>query len=240
MTLPELDILYEEGPCLVICKPGGLLTQAPPHIDSLDARIRGFIKIRDEKPGRVYLGVPHRLDRPVSGVMVFAKHARAARRLAEQFEGRLVRKIYWAAVEGKTEQEGVWTDYLAKTPNVAHAEIVPEEHPLAKRAVLRYRRLQYCEKRDVSWLEIELETGRMHQIRVQTSARQHAILGDQQYGSNREFGPREDDPRARWIALHARSLRFRHPMTQEMILQQAPLPEYWRELEWDWPEETFR
>ena len=80
------DILYEEGPCLVVAKPGGVLTQAPPGIDSLEVRIKRFLKVRDSKPGNVYLGVPHRLDRPVSGVMVFAKHVRAARRIAEQFQ----------------------------------------------------------------------------------------------------------------------------------------------------------
>jgi len=94
MQSPDgFKILCEQGPCLLVAKPGGVLTQAPRSIDSLELRIKSFLKIRDNKPGRVYLGVPHRLDRPVSGVMVFAKHVRAARRIAEQFEGRTVQKI---------------------------------------------------------------------------------------------------------------------------------------------------
>ena len=84
MTPDGFDILYEEGPCLVVSKPGGILTQAPPGIDSLEVRIKQFLKVRDDKPGKVYLGVPHRLDRPVSGTMLFAKHVRAARRLCDR------------------------------------------------------------------------------------------------------------------------------------------------------------
>src|ERR1700757_2259751 len=98
---PGFEILLEDGPVLVVQKPAGIATQAPPGIDSLEARIRAFIKERDAKPGNIYLGIPHRLNRPVSGVMVFAKHVRAARRLAKQFEARTVRKLYWAAVAGR-------------------------------------------------------------------------------------------------------------------------------------------
>ena len=102
---PEgFDILYEEGPCLVVVKPGGVATQAPPGIDSLEVRVKEFLRVRDSKAGNVYLGVPHRLDRPVSGVMVLARHVRAARRLSDQFEARTVRKTYWAVVEGREHQ----------------------------------------------------------------------------------------------------------------------------------------
>src|SRR5690242_5724533 len=105
-----IEVLYEDGPCLVVNKPGGLLTQAVPGVDSLEVRIKEVLKKRAGKTqGDVYLGVPHRLDRPVSGVMIFARHVRAARRLAEQFEGRMVRKTYWALVEGEVADDtGVW------------------------------------------------------------------------------------------------------------------------------------
>src|SRR5438552_16225005 len=122
------DILYEQGPCLVVNKPGGLLTQAPPEIDSLEVRVKRFLKARENKPGNVYLGVPHRLDRPVSGAMVLALHVRAARRLSEQFEERRIRKTYWALTEGSIEPaEGTWTDYLRKI-NGEPRTVVVDQH----------------------------------------------------------------------------------------------------------------
>jgi 23S rRNA pseudouridine1911/1915/1917 synthase len=227
MNPAGFDILYEQGPCLIVAKPSGVLTQAPPGIDSLEVRIKQFLKQRDDKPGRVYLAVVHRIDRPVSGVMVFAKHVRAARRLSEQFEGRLAEKTYWALVEGRVEpDEGTWTDHLRKIDGEARSETVPPDHPEGRSAVLHYRVL---ERRDNwSWLEIELETGRTHQIRVQTASRGHPVLGDELYGSQTPFGPPTDDQRLRPIALHARSLKVRHPMTQELVTATAPLPEPWR------------
>ena len=223
------DILYEEGPCLVVCKPGGVLTQAARGIDSLEVRIKQFIKQRDDKPGKVYLGVPHRLDRPVSGAMVFARHVRAARRLAEQFEGRMVKKKYWALLEGRVEPDvGTWRDYVRKIPDQPQAEIVDRSHADARLAVLHYRVLQQADA--CSLLEIELETGRMHQIRVQAASRGYPVLGDEQYGATMPFGPETDDRRQRWIGLHGKSLDFRHPMTREPVSQTAPLPEWWGRL----------
>jgi RluA family pseudouridine synthase len=224
---PEgFELLYEEGPCLVVVKPGGLPTQAPRGIDSLEVRIKQFLKVREQKPGKVYLGVPHRLDRPVSGVMVFAKHVRAARRIAEQFEGRLVQKHYWAVVEGQVVPEaGTWTDMIHKIPGRAESRIVDDSHPDGRSAVLHYRVLARCSER--SLLEIQLETGRTHQIRVQAASRSHPVLGDVQYGATGSFGPQTEDPRQRWIALHARRLQLRHPMTRETIIQTAPLPAAW-------------
>ena len=229
-TRPEgFDVLYEEGPCLVVSKPGGLATQAPPGIDSLEVRVKEFLRVRDGKTGNVYLGVPHRLDRPASGVMVLARHVRAARRLAEQFEARTVRKTYWAVVEGEISPEnGTWTDQLRKIPNQARVEVVGADHPEGRSAVLHFRVL--ASNGGTSWLEIDLETGRMHQIRVQAASRAHPILGDSQYGAVTSFGPLTDDFRARWIALHARSLEFRHPMTRQLISQTAPLPPPWQSL----------
>lgn len=227
--IPPFEILYEEGPCLAVVKPPGLLTQAPPQIDSIERRIKEFLRVRDEKPGRVYLGVPHRLDRPVSGVMVFGKHVRAARRLSEQFARRLVRKTYWAFVEGCPEEaSGVWRDFVRKVPDEARAEVVPATHPDARSAVLNYRTL--ASTPEGSWLEIELETGRTHQIRLQAASRGMPVFGDRQYGSRHDFGPAVENDRDRVIALHARTLAFRHPMTQAPVELTAPLADLWREL----------
>ena len=223
-------ILYEQGPVLVVQKPSGLLTQAPPGIDSLETRVKQFLKTRENKPGNVYLAIIHRLDRPVSGAIAFCKHVRAARKLSQQFEDRMVRKTYWALVEGSVADEaGTWTDYLRKVPGEARSEIVDRAHPDGQLAILHYRVL----RRDgaFTWLEIELETGRTHQIRLQASAHGHPILGDALYGSQTPFGPLTDDERARAIALHARHLGFRHPMTQAPAAIDAPLPDYWPELE---------
>mgnify|MGYP005845424833 CR=1 FL=1 len=227
MTMPaSLDLLYEEGPCLAVNKPGGLLTQAPPGIDSLEARVREFFRLRDGKPGRVYLGVPHRLDRPVSGVIVLARHSRAARRLCEQFERRMVRKAYWALVAGElAEERGTWTDYLRKVPDEPRGELVDWRHPEARMAISHY--VVLGRGAGQSWLEIETETGRMHQIRIQAASRGHPVLGDRLYGSSTAFGPQTEDERARWIALHARRLSFRHPMTGQPVDITAPLPACW-------------
>jgi len=230
MAEPGFDILYEQGPCLAVCKPPGLLTQAPPGIDSLEVRVKAFLKDRDARPGKVYLGVPHRLDRPASGAIVFAKHSRAARRLAEQFEGRSVRKIYWACVEGEVRPAaGTWQDYVRKVPDEPRAEAVAADHPDARRAVLHYRALAAGPWG--TWLEIELETGRMHQVRLQASLRGHPVLGDSLYGSTVPFGPQHDDARLRAIALHARQLAFQHPMTREPVTVTAPVPAPWLALQ---------
>lgn len=221
------EIVYEEGPCLAVFKPAGLLTQAPPYIDSLERRVKGFLKQRDEKPGRVYLGVPHRLDRPVSGLLVMAKHVRAARRLSEQFERRMVDKIYWALLEGTLdEDEGTWVDTIRKIPDVAQAELVSEDDPSGREAALEYRVIQRLPQRR-TFVELRLETGRYHQIRVQAAARGFPVVGDSQYGASTPFGPEHDDHRLRAIALHARRLSFYHPMTRQPTELKAPLPDYW-------------
>ena len=223
------DILHEEEPCLVVCKPPGLLTQAPPGIDSLEVRIKDYLRRRDGADRRDYLGVPHRLDRPASGAMVFGTKTRGTRRLAEQFEGRLVEKTYWVCVEGEiADDEGTWQDFLRKVPGEARAEVVGPTHPEGRCAVLHYRvRGRYLWG---TWLEIQLETGRTHQIRVQAATRGHPVLGDTHYGATTTFGPQYDDPRLRAIALHARTLKFRHPKTRETILATAPVSADWREL----------
>ncbi len=120
-----IDILYEDGPCLVLCKPPGLATQAPPGIDSLERRVKLFLAEREATPHEVYLGVPHRLDRPASGAIVFATRRRAAQKLARQFERREVRKTYWVWVEGRPEPpENTWRNHLRKIYGKPQAEIV--------------------------------------------------------------------------------------------------------------------
>jgi RluA family pseudouridine synthase len=223
-------ILHLSGPCMVFCKPAGLLTQAPPGIDSLEARIKAWVKQREQKSGNVYLGVPHRLDRPVSGAIVFARHSRAARRISKQFEDRSVHKTYWACVEGSPEPAaGTWHDRLRKVPSQPRVLVVDESDPGGRTAVLHYRTLGRWA--GGSWLEIELETGRNHQIRVQCASRGFPVLGDTLYGGRLPFGRQFDDERLRSIALHARGLAFNHPMTREPVAVAAPVPEDWRPLE---------
>jgi 23S rRNA pseudouridine1911/1915/1917 synthase len=252
-----LDVLYDSGPVLVVNKPPGLLTQAPAGIDSLEVRVKAFYRQREAKEGNIYLGLPHRLDRPVSGAIVFARHVRAAQRLATQFENRTVTKVYWAVVEGDVQpDEGTWTDYLHKRHGMAQSIVVPEGDPRGKLAVMHYRLLARVplrgpdsfatgdavsvpgspvaeESRAIppgAWLEVQLETGRTHQIRVQAATRGHPVVGDAQYGSTQPFGKQFDDERLRGIALHARQLGFNHPMTNEAVDIVAPLPRTWRDV----------
>ena len=229
MMEPGFTILHEEGPCLAVCKPPGLPTQAPPGIDSLEQRIKSFLKQRDNPPHDVYLGIPHRLDRPASGAMVFATRRSAARKLSKQFEHREVKKRYWACVEADPDPPcGAWQNYLRKIDGKAQVEVVPADHPDAKLAVLHYRTL--CLTQWGAWLEIELETGRTHQIRVQAASRGHPALGDFQYGSTIPFGPQHADERLHAIALHARTLEFQHPTGKQSITVTAPTPEFWPEV----------
>src|SRR5438094_6359969 len=124
---PDLHFLFEDNHCLAVAKPAPLLTQAPPGVPSLEAQVKAYLKEKYHKAGNVYLGIPHRLDRPVSGVVLFARNTKAARRLAEQFQGRQVRKVYWALVErapaGELPAEaGTWEDWLLKIQDEARAE----------------------------------------------------------------------------------------------------------------------
>lgn len=229
MTLP-FTILFEDNHCLAVSKPAPLLTQGVPGgIPTLEAAVKAYLKERYHKPGNVYLGIPHRLDRPVSGVVVFARNTKAARRLAEQFQNRQVAKVYWAAVEGDVQPaEGVWEDWLRKIAEEARSERAAPGTERAKQAVSRYRRL--LAGVEATLLEVRPETGRMHQIRVQAAARGWPVLGDELYGSRRPFGTPAALPRDRAIALHARSLTFLHPIRYEPITLTAPLPAAWRGL----------
>jgi 23S rRNA pseudouridine1911/1915/1917 synthase len=227
----ELVILYEDNHCLALAKPAPLLTQGvPPGIPTLEAMAKAYLKERYHKPGHVYLGIPHRLDRPVSGVVLFARNTKAARRLAEQFQERRVRKVYWALVERSAggdlpPAEGVWEDWLLKVQDEARTERASPDTPGARRALLRYRSLR--EGTEGALLEVEPETGRMHQIRVQAAARGWPVRGDFLYGARTPFGPPAELPRDRVIALHGRGLTFLHPIRYEPITLTAPLPDVW-------------
>jgi 23S rRNA pseudouridine1911/1915/1917 synthase len=227
----DFEILYEDSDLFIVAKPAGLLTQAPLGIDSLEVRIKRFLQQRNSIPGDVYLGVPHRLDRPVSGAIMFTKSVAAARRMSRQFESRRVEKTYWALVEngaaGAIEpSEGTWTDYLQKIEGEPRTVVVEPGDPVGRIAILHYRVIQSLAERTL--LEITLETGRTHQIRIQCASRGHPVLGDELYGSRQPFGPWSADERERLIALHARRLRvWQHPLKQYIEVV-APLPEYWR------------
>jgi 23S rRNA pseudouridine1911/1915/1917 synthase len=227
-----LDILYDDGPCLVVNKPAGVLTQAPSGIDSMEVRVKAFYREREQKEGNIYLGLPHRLDRPVTGAIVFARHVRAAQRLSAQFENRTVTKVYWAVVEGEiAADEGTWTDHLHKRHGMPQSIVVPADDPRGKLAVMHWRVLARLTEPAGTWLEMQLETGRTHQIRVQAASRGHAVVGDAQYGSTQPFGEQFEDERLRAIALHARQLGFNHPMTGEAVDVIAPLSAAWHSLD---------
>lgn len=230
-SLP-LEILCEDGPVIAINKPAGLLTQGVPQgIPTLEAQVKAYLKEKHSKSGNVYLGIPHRLDRPVSGVGLFARNSKAAARLAEQFRERQVKKIYWAVLERPPEPaDGTLHDFLLKHGEQAHVEVVSPETAGGKSATLHYRTLGTGDSGTL--VEIELETGRMHQIRVQFGSRCCPILGDVEYGATRLFDSTVSpaDPRDARIALHARSLTFLHPIRYDSVTVTAPLHAAWRTL----------
>jgi 23S rRNA pseudouridine1911/1915/1917 synthase len=226
---PPLSVLFEDNHCLAVAKPAPLLTQAPPGVPSLEAMVKAYIQERYHRIGNIYLGVPHRLDRPVSGVVLFARTTKAARRLSEQFQHRTVKKTYWAAVEGMVQPtDGSWEDWLRKVEDEARAERAEPHSAAAQLSVTHYRCL--ASQGGGTLLELRPETGRMHQIRVQASLRGWPVRGDTLYGARLPFGPPAELPRDRTIALHARALTFLHPIRYESITIEAPLPDAWRDL----------
>jgi 23S rRNA pseudouridine1911/1915/1917 synthase len=220
----EPTILCEDGPLLAVNKPAGLLTQGVPGgLPTLEAWVKAYLKAKHHKPGNVYLGIPHRLDRPVSGVMVFAKNSKAAARLAEQFRERTVRKWYLGVTAGlPNPTTGILTDWLLKDAERAHVLIVPPHTVGARRCELCYETL--ATRGDTALVRIELLTGRMHQIRVQFAARGWPILGDVQYGAS---GDPEASATGVAIALHAERLDLKHPIRYDDMSLRAPLPASW-------------
>jgi 23S rRNA pseudouridine1911/1915/1917 synthase len=219
-------VLFEDHHLIAVSKPAGVMTQAPAGVPSLEADVKAYIKEKYAKPAGVYLGIPHRLDRPVSGVIVFCRNTKAAQRVAEQFQQHRVTKVYWVIVEGVvTDDSGEWRDFLRKVDDQARAEIVPPDSAGAKEAITGWRVMR--RDADTTLLELTPKTGRMHQLRVQAAAREHPVVGDALYGSTRSFGPPSESPRDRAIALHARRLAFEHPFRKVPVELEAPLPDNW-------------
>jgi 23S rRNA pseudouridine1911/1915/1917 synthase len=221
-----LPVLYEDHHLLIVNKTAPLLTQAPAGVPSLEAMAKAYIKEKYAKPAGVYLGIPHRLDRPVSGVVCFARNTKAAQRVHEQFADRAVRKVYWALVEATVSPDaGAWDDWIRKLAEESRVERSQAGEEGAKLAMLEYKVLRTFP--DSTLVELAPLTGRMHQLRVQVAWRGHPVLGDTQYGSTRAFGPPVEQPRDRVIALHARRLTITHPFTKQELTVEAPLPDYW-------------
>lgn len=223
-----MEILWEDPTCLVVNKPAGLLTQGASGIETLETRLREFLRQRDHHPGEPYIAFPHRIDRPVSGTLLVARNVRAVQRFGGQFQSRKIGKVYWALASGCLQEErGTWEDTMRKIPNRSLAEIVAANDPEGRQAILHYQVIARAEDGASSWVEVKLETGRMHQIRLQFAARGFPLLGDALYGAHLPFGPKAIDPREQAIALHARSIQFRHPVSGVEITITAPLPHYW-------------
>lgn len=219
MDLPPLRIIYEDNHCLAIDKPAGALTtHYQGDEETLDRQVKAYLKEKYQKPGNVFLGIVQRLDRPVSGVLLFARTSKAAARIAAQFRAGTVEKVYWAIVADRPLPESAkLEDWLRKDREIGRVLVVPPNTPEARHASLEYTARGH--DRSVTWLELRPHTGRSHQLRVQLASRAHPIYGDRKYGSARAF--------ASGIALHARSLAFQHPVRQERIVLTAELPPAW-------------
>ena len=206
--MQKINVIYEDNHIIVVEKPVNIPSQGDKtgDIDMLTI-IKEYIKEKYNKPGNVYLGLIHRLDRPVGGVMVFAKTSKAAARLSEQVREKVFQKTYLVIVDGRMESpKGELKDYLLKNEKNNLSKVVKEGTKNAKLAILDYEELKYNPEIDLSVLKINLHTGRHHQIRVQLSSRNHSIYGDQKYG---ERG------RGKQIALWAYELKIVHPITKE-------------------------
>jgi 23S rRNA pseudouridine1911/1915/1917 synthase len=230
----ELEVLYEDNHCLAVNKPAGLLSQGDKSGEpSLVDVAAHYLKTRYAKPGNVFVGLLHRLDRPASGVMLLAKTGKAAARLSEQFRSRTISKLYWAIVAGAPSADfGIWIDVLTKDTraNRASARGTADEARAGKEASVEFRVLDRWPFR--SKLELQPRSGRSHQLRVQLASRGIPILGDIKYGSKLRL--KALDRRLR-IALHARQITFTHPTQREAITVVAPVPADWPESLPGWP-----
>ncbi|RRO21926.1 RluA family pseudouridine synthase [Flavobacteriaceae bacterium 14752] len=217
MPQQPLDIIFEDNHLIVINKPVGRLVQGDSTGDEpLSDTVKTYIKHKYNKPGNVYLGVVHRLDRPTSGVLVFAKTSKALSRLNKQFSERQTQKIYWAMVKNKPEQnQAKLVHYLKRNPKQNKSYAYPKEIPDSKQAVLKYKVLKSLDHYHL--IEIELETGRHHQIRSQLSYINCPIKGDLKYGAKRSNA-------GGGIHLHAKKLCLIHPTKKERLCFEASLP----------------
>lgn len=214
-------ILYEDNHLLVFNKKPGEIVQGDRTGDTpLSEDLKAFIKQRDSKPGNVFLGVPHRLDRPVSGIVLFAKTSKALERLAAMFREGSVHKTYLALCCGEPwDAEGLLEDWLSRNEKQNKSYVVREGTPGAKLARLRYRFVQRTER--YCLLEVELLTGRHHQIRCQLSHMGCPIKGDLKYGA-----PRSNPDGG--ICLHSRRTVFVHPVQKVELTVEAPVPDSWK------------
>ena len=207
----KLNILYEDNHIIVVIKPADVLSQAGSmQKEDMVHLLKDYIKTKYNKPGNVYLGLVHRLDLNVSGVMVFAKTSKAASRLSEQIRNKEFHKSYLAIVKGKLDSEfGKYSDYLTKNENKRQAFITDKQN--GKIAELEYEVLEYKEEENISLVKVNLITGRFHQIRCQFAYHNHPLIGDTKYGdtvNNRTF----------FIGLYAYQLRFNHPTKKEELI----------------------
>ena len=224
--MEKLNVLYEDNHIIVVEKPVNIPSQEDKtgDIDMLSL-VKGYIKKKYCKPGEVYLGLVHRLDRPVGGVMVFARTSKAAARLSEQVRSKAFKKKYLVICDGKFENEkGTLQDYLLKNERLNMSKVAKEGTKNSKLAILDYEVLSYNEEIDLSIVKINLHTGRHHQIRVQLANFGHSICGDQKYGTR---------GRGKQICLWAYELTLFHPITkEEMVFKVLPkLEGSWKILE---------
>ena len=205
----DIDIVYEDNHFIVVLKPQGVPTCGDESgDDSLLEGVRRYLKVTYEKPGNVYVGLIHRLDRPTGGVMVFAKTSKAASRLSEQMRGGDFEKKYFTVLVGTPkEPQKTLVNYLKKNPVNNMVYLCPPTTDGAKMASLDYRVLQ--EREGLCLAEVRLHTGRTHQIRVQMAGIGHPVYGDMRYGG--------ENAKKGWLALWAYSLSFTHPVTKERM-----------------------
>ena len=216
-TEDNLQVIYEDNHIIAINKRSGDIVQGDKTGDTpLSEVVKSFLKEKYQKPGNVFIGVVHRLDRPTTGIVLFAKTSKALTRLNKMIAEKHLKKTYWAIVKNRPPNESDrLIGYLKKNPKTNKSKSYPKEVPGSKRAVLNYQILKKTDRYFL--LEIDLETGRHHQIRVQLSHIGSPIKGDLKYGFDRSNSDGS-------ISLHARFLEFTHPVSKEKIELSAPLP----------------
>lgn len=213
-----MTVVYEDNHIIVVNKTASEIVQADKTGDiPLSETVKQYLKEKYQKPGNVFIGVTHRLDRPVSGLVIFAKTSKALTRLNEMFRTSDVKKTYWAVVKNAPkEPEGELIHFLVRNEKQNKSYAYEKEVPNSKKAILHYRLIGRSE--NYYLLEIDLKTGRHHQIRCQLAKMGCPIKGDLKYGS-----PRSNPDGS--ICLHARRVRLIHPVSKELIELEAPLPE---------------